>query len=259
MRARPVFTILATACVAGCTLLTGAGDFTIGDGQTGSSASSSGASSSGDVEGGGPGDEAGNDGAVDPPGSTRIKDITFENGSLTHPVTGVDVASSNTAIFSSFPLDGTRSARLDTGGYVEEDLPVAADIYVSLLVRFEAVAAERILYVERIGAPTIDLHVELADGGNHNLVLRSGGSSVGSSTNVTAGPVYRIAFRYRTGTGGLTFHFVPFGQALGSGSGVSGGGPGTPASRLIIGGRAGGGTKLVIDNVRIDRAVMPEQ
>lgn len=257
MQCRRFVALLAASLSASCTLLTGAADLGIASG-----------TSSGGPDPAGEGGSILDDGAVVSPldggedvvvSATRVKNVTFEDNSLLHPVTGVDEVGGVVAIHSTPPVVGAYSARIDVGGHVQERFNPFVETYVSVLLHFEAIAAERILYLQTQTGAMLELHTVAQDASPaYRLELRSGGSFTSAQTTVTPGQTVRVGIRYRAGNGQMTIYAAPFGQPFGNGSSVTGGAAGSAATVVDIGGRTSGGTRLVVDNLRIDSAAMPE-
>jgi hypothetical protein len=136
------------------------------------------------------------------PGGVSLKDITFENGSLIDPATGVDRVNGSVTLESGSPLSGAFSARLanGTGSYLEEDFPDVDNLVVALDIRVDALPSSdmRLVQVLTSGA-TVGNIVLLRSGA---LSLQNGTATVGvNSATLTVGQVYRIMLRQQRGTG----------------------------------------------------------
>src|SRR5215216_4222196 len=75
--------------------------------------------------------------------STRIKDITFEGGSLTDATTGVDAIVTPVTLDSSAPLKGSYAARIPNSstGYLKEDITATDELFVSFYLMLNATPA----------------------------------------------------------------------------------------------------------------------
>src|SRR5690606_29791148 len=121
--------------------------------------------------------------------STRLKEVTFEDGSLTHVLTGVDTTIINggtLAIASTGALQGSYAAQL-TGGastYLREDISASDDLFVSFLVRLDAAPAS--------GASLLRIYNGSSEVGNlylnsgRQLLLRQGATQIGSASSTLA-------------------------------------------------------------------------
>jgi len=169
----------------------------------------------------------------------RIKDITFEDGTVTliHAITGVDRNPGNsTKQESASPIKGSFSAKVTNlpNVYVEQSFGPADDIYVSFYFRLTSrpTADNRIAQVLNTGATLANLWLRL-DG---TLCLKygnawSGGTPGPSCTTLAraiglAPSVYRIGIHQRRGDGVsnalveayLAVGDAPFGAAFASAS-----------------------------------------
>jgi hypothetical protein len=195
--------------------------------------------------------------------SQRIKDITFEGGSLTDATSGADRVIGTVLLETVAPLKGAYSARIPNAAasYLEENFAGTDDLYVSLYVRLNAwpSASVRIVQISNAGA-TVGNILVLSNG---RLRLRLDATTIGAdSSPLAVGQLYRIGIRQKRGTGGnaLLQGFLASGE---SAFGVpfaatSTGTWTTQANRLRVGGTSTTtGIDVVLDDIRLDSAVMP--
>lgn len=257
------------ASVAGCGLISGADDLEV-DPLFGSE---SGATPEGGVvveAGVLPRREAGTDGApvvdardaaidgkVD--GGTRIRAVTLEGASPTGPF-GFDLVSGPTILVSGgLALAGSFSLRIDKDAFGRVTFPDKAEIYATVLVRFENIGLNTSTIVS-FGGATLMPAVELSLDKDIGLQL-----IIGSDPVATGGPVinqtttYRIGFHVRQGGVGASLAEVfvavqglPFGPpAMRSTARALG------AVRSLSVGTLAGNTRSVFDDVIVDSASMP--
>jgi hypothetical protein len=137
-----------------------------------------------------------------PSGGTRIKDITFEDGSLIHATSGVDSTSGTVALESSSPLQGSYAARINNASmsYLQEQFSATTDVYVSMYIRFSALPSGdvRILHLSNSGTTVGNIQLRASG----VLRLRNDSSTAGSETAaLSTNTLYRIGLRQRQGTG----------------------------------------------------------
>jgi hypothetical protein len=139
--------------------------------------------------------------APPPPGGTRIKTITFEDGSLTHPTSGVDSINGTVKLLSAGALKGTYSAQiLNTSAYLQETFADVDEIFVSFYLRLDALpsADSRIVLFSNDGTTVGNLLLR-ADG---TLLLRNASTAIGSPfTALRTGTLYRIGLHQKRGSG----------------------------------------------------------
>jgi hypothetical protein len=137
-----------------------------------------------------------------PSGGTRIKDITFEDGSLVHASSGVDSTGGTVALETTSPLQGSYAARFNnvTSSYVQEQFTATSDVYVSMYIRFSALPSGDVRILQlRNGDDTVG-NIQLR--ANGALRLRNDGTAVGVETAaLSPNTLYRIGLRQRQGTG----------------------------------------------------------
>jgi hypothetical protein len=196
------------------------------------------------------------------PGGTRIKDITFENGALIHATSGVDSTSGSVTLNSSTPLKGSYSANLAnaTSAYLQENFTAADDVYVSFVLRVNALpsSSARIAFLSNGGTTVGNIQL-MPDG---KLQLRNGSTALGTSAvALSVGTTYRVGIHQRRGTGGnavLEAYLTSDGVAFGAPFATSSAGSWTTAAdRLRFGATSGGALTATFDDIRIDTAALP--
>jgi hypothetical protein len=254
MRPRLLFACVTTAGAFGCTLLTGAGDFTVESGDGSSSGTY------GDGASGGEGDASTSSDVTteEPVTITRLKDITFEDNALTHPVTGVDSFGGNVNVQTG--LAGFYAAKANAGGYVVETIDPVGTLYVSALLRFDTIASPELVgRLTTNNGATIDM-VVTGVAPSYSFELRFGGSSVSSAETIAIGTTYRVGIRFRgMGQTSVRLQVARAGQPLVGGASTGGNNIGNAATSISFGARNDGGTSLLVDNIRLDSADMPEE
>jgi hypothetical protein len=198
-----------------------------------------------------------------PAGSpVRIKEITFEGGSLTGGTAGADKVSGAVTLETTAPLKGSYSARVQNlaSVYLEESFTATSDLYVSFYIRLNALptADARIFLVSNAG--TTVGNIVLRTGGR--LRLRADSTTVGADSAVlTAGQLYRVGVRQKQGASGdgvLEAYLAAADAAFGSPfASTSTGAWTTPADRVRFGATNTGAVDIVFDNVILDGAGMP--
>ncbi|PYU95571.1 MAG: hypothetical protein DMG25_03875 [Acidobacteria bacterium] len=194
--------------------------------------------------------------------STRLRDTTFEGGSLTDPATGASKVSGTVNLETAAPLKGQYSARVPnvSNSYVEDDFASADNLYASFYVRVNAL-------------PSADLRIAVIFNSSSavgNIVLRTTGalslvnssSIVGSdSASLTVGQSYRIGIHQQKGTGrnAVLEGFLAQGDDQ-FGAAFASTGKGrwkTAATSFRAGATVATAVDLVVDDLRLDTAFMP--
>jgi hypothetical protein len=196
-----------------------------------------------------------------PISGTRLKDITFEGGSLTG-ATGVDSTSGTVMLETSAPLKGTFSARIASAGssYLQEDVTATNDLYISFYLRINALPSSdaRIALISNAGTTVGNIVLR----SNGALRLRNGSTQIGSdSAPLSVGTLYRIGLRQKQGSGGnaaLEAYLAAGGAAFGAPfASMTSGTWTTAADRLRLGATSSTAANIVVDDIRLDTAVMP--
>jgi len=195
-------------------------------------------------------------------GGSRLKEITFEGGSLTDPSTGADSTAGTLSLETSAPLDGGFSASVPNtpSSYLQENFSAAGDIYVAFRLRLNALPSGAIRIVMFSNGGTTVGGIQLLSDGR--LQLRNNSTTVGTSTAaLSVGQVYRVGLHQRAGSGGnavLEGYVASEGQGFGapfaattSGSWTSG------ADRLRVGATAAVAVDATFDDIVLDTAALP--
>lgn len=193
--------------------------------------------------------------------STRIKDITFENGSITDPTTGFDAKTGTVNITKTSPIKGANSMTITTGtSYGQENYTATDEIFISLYLKIGAVPSGQVRVVRISDQGTTVGALTLENTGK--LTLRNGSTSVGvSAAALTPGTVYRIGIHQKRGTGsnailqgfvatGDANFTTPFAQSTTQTFK-------TQADSVQIGASTSTGGNLTLDDIRLDTATMP--
>jgi hypothetical protein len=193
---------------------------------------------------------------------TRIKDITFEGGSLTG-TNGFDSTSSVT-LDSTSKVKGTYSALADAVVEIgTEDYTAISTVYVSAIIYFTALPAStqcRVLQIKTTNTVIAQLYVNSSG----KVQLRDGTTQVGSDSTLTIAinTPYRIGIRYTAGTGAngiLEGYAVADGAVWGSPFASTSASAKTATTNRVTAGLHTSSTvaTLYLDNIRIDDAALP--
>jgi hypothetical protein len=195
-------------------------------------------------------------------GSTRIKDITFENGSITEPTTGFDSKTGTVTLETASPIKGANSMTVMVGSsYGQENYSATDELFISFYLKIAALPSGQVRLARiadqgtTVGALTLE-----ATG---KLTLRNFVTSLG--TNAAAlnpGTVYRIAIHQKKGTGSnaVLEGFLATGDASFATPFASSGTQTftTRADSVQIGASTSTGATLTFDDIRLDTQAMPE-
>lgn len=201
--------------------------------------------------------DAATDGKVD--GGTRIRAVTLEGASQTGPF-GFDVVSGPTSLVAgSLALAGSFSLRIDKDAVGRITFADKAEIYATVLVRFENIGLNASTIVSFGGAPFAQV-VELSLDNDLGLQLIIGNDVVATGgPNINQNTTYRIGFHVKQGAVGASLAEVfvapqglPFGPAAMRTTTRALG-----AVRSLSVGTLAGNTRSVFDDVIVDSASMP--
>jgi len=194
---------------------------------------------------------------------TRIREVTFEDGSLIHPSSGVDNIGGTVALETTAPVKGSYSARIHdpaSDGYIDVEFAAVDDLYASFNLRINVLPSvdSRIALISNGGTTVGNLILR----SNGALFLRHGSSTVGSeSAPLRAGSIYRVGLRQAKGNGtdAVLEGYVTEGDAaVGAPFAVMANGPWTTsADRLRIGVTGSVIVDAVVDDIKLDTASMP--
>lgn len=193
---------------------------------------------------------------------SRIKNITFEDGSLVHPVSGVDRVVGNVLLDSSSLMKGVYSARIPNVAsvYLDENFTGVDEIFVSFYVKLNAlpVSGTRFMLISNAGTTIGNLYLQP----NGALRLRNVSTTIGSDSNPLAiNTLYRVGIHQKLGSGGNAIleayviegdipFVAPFAR-LTSGTWT------TQADRIRIGATISQALDVLIDDIRLDLTIMP--
>lgn len=177
-------------------------------------------------------DSASSDGSQ-PDASTRIKDITFENGALVHPQTGGDRAFGDAGLSlltkdanvddsgdatTRTAIGGDFSLQVDAPAFVEETFGPLDEIYVTARIRVDATPASAVpilRIVPETGATPIDIRLQQT----RRLAVFLGGQIGQDSSPLVLGQVHRIGIYVKKGknsNGTLQVRLANDGAAFGA-------------------------------------------
>ena len=156
----------------------------------------------------------GTPGDAPPLPATRIRDITFEDGALVHPKTGLDSTFGSPTLLStgssasSAPLAGSHSMSTGdgtSGGMIS--FPAVDDVFITFRARFSGNSfnylAGTIARVRHGGSSPIDLRLgEAGHSGPRPVMLTQGGRTLSQAGSIVAGTTYRFAFALHRGSNG---------------------------------------------------------
>ncbi len=193
---------------------------------------------------------------------SRIKDITFEDGSLVHPVSGVDKVVGNVLLDGSSLMNGFYSARIPNlaSVYLEETFTGVDELFVSFYVKVNALPASgvRLMFISNAGTTIGNLYLQP----NGALRLRNASTTIGSDSSPLAlNTLYRVGIHQKAGSGAnaiLEAYVIegdlpfaaPFAR-LTSGAWI------TQADRIRIGSTLAVALDVLLDDIRLDSMAMP--
>ena len=194
---------------------------------------------------------------------TRIKDITFESGSLIDVTNGVDRIIGTVDLETAAPLKEVFSVHVPnvSSSYFEETFTPTDDAYVSFYIRLNALPAStpRIALLSNAGT-TVGNIVLKTDG---TLRLRHGHPATTIGTSAVAlipGQLYRIGMHQKRGTGGnavleafLAANDDPFGPPFAA----TNAGTWTTAADRYRAGATTTAVDIVFDDIKLDGGSMP--
>ncbi|WP_026371041.1 RHS repeat-associated core domain-containing protein [Kallotenue papyrolyticum] len=192
----------------------------------------------------------------------RIKDATFESGSLTGSQ-GVDSVYGSVTLEQTAPLKGRYSARFDQaqGAYLREQFTATERVYISFYVRITALPTSSVRVLQVRNNSTTVGNIEIRPTGR--LRLRVGTTTVGSESQpLQVNHLYRIGLVQIQGSGTnavLEGYVASADEAFGAPfATLTTGTWTTPASDVRVGETTGGSTlHAIVDDLRIDSAAMP--
>jgi hypothetical protein len=196
-----------------------------------------------------------------PSGGTHIRDITFENCTLTPSSTCSDVASGTIALETATPIKGAASVRINsTNGQVREDFADTGELFVSFYLKVitQKTSSARIaLVTNRNGTSTVSAgNIILTSSGT--LQLKNNGTTLGGNSSVlTPGTVYRVGLHQRTGTGGaglLEAYLATGDNPFTTPFATNTGDVATQALRFTLGATNSSAVDITADDISLDTA-----
>lgn len=189
--------------------------------------------------------------------------ITFEDGSLVHPVTGVTRVSGNVVLDNTSAIKGVYAASIHTtdSAYLEEAFPGADDVLVSFYLKINSLPSVdvRIAQISNDGTTVAAMVLRQ----NGQLRLRHNSNTIGSETApLLAGAIYRVGIRQKRGTGadailegylatGDDPFVTPFaGTTLGAWT--------SPADRVRLGATNSNALDALFDDITLDFGAAPQ-
>jgi hypothetical protein len=198
----------------------------------------------------------------------RIKDMTFEGGSLLGSSGASQVVGSGVALESAAPIKGSYSAHVSgsTAAYVQENFSPVDEVFVSFYFRLVAkpgVDEPIATIVHGTGAAAVNAGT-LIVGANAKIQLRNGATAIGTGPSLKTGTVYRVALHQKKQANGklllegyLATADQAFGAAFASTTSASLGTSSGGGSVLVGSTLSSGGLDTYLDDVKIDSAFMP--
>ncbi len=191
-----------------------------------------------------------------------IKDITFENGSLTDVINGADFMTGTVTLDGNSLIKGVFSADFASIGnsFLEENFSGVDDAYVSFYLRVNSLPSADVRVISVMTGTTTVGNILIRSNGA--LRLRNGTTIIGADTApLIVGTLYRVGIRQLRGTGanGVLEAYLVVGDA-------SFGAPfattitgtwTTQASRVRVGTVTATVFDGTVDDIRFNAAVMP--
>ena len=191
---------------------------------------------------------------------TRVKDITFEAGSLTG-TSGFGSTTGTVTLETGSPLKGADSMTVATGtSFGTQSYTATDEIFISLYVRLAAIPAGQVRVVRITDAGTSVGALTLETTGK--LTLRSGTTSIAATpTALVVGTLYRIGIHQKKGTGSnaVLEGFIATGDAAFTTPFATSSTQTftTQADSVQIGATTGTAGSMTIDDIRLDTGSMP--
>jgi hypothetical protein len=191
---------------------------------------------------------------------TRIKDITFEAGSLIG-TSGFGSTTGTVTLETGLPLKGSDSMTVSSGAsYGTQSFTAADEVFISIYIKIAALPAGqvRVLRIADGGTSVGALTLETTG----KVTLRNSSTSVGATTiALTPGTLYRMGIHQKRGTGsnGVLEGFVATGDAnFGTAFAASSSQTFTTQADLVqCGATTGNAGSLTLDDIRLDTGIMP--
>jgi unsaturated chondroitin disaccharide hydrolase len=198
--------------------------------------------------------------APPPPSGGRIKTITFEDGALTHPASGVDSINGTVALITAGPIAGVYSARISSASaYLQENFADADDIFVAFSMRLDAMPSgdSRIALISNDGTTVGNLLLRPSGA----LQLRNASAAIGSaSAALNVGTIYRIGLHQKRGSGAsalLEAYLAVSDAAFGAPFASSQTQTFTSAADRLRFGATTGSLNASFDDIKLDTVALP--
>jgi hypothetical protein len=208
---------------------------------------------------------SGNTNSLAPPNftvtpATRLKDITFEAGSLTG-TSGFASTAGTVTLETASPIKGADAMTINGVNSIGTQTYTASDeIFISLYIRLAAIPAGEIRVIRITDAGTSVGAITLETTGK--ITLRNGTTNLGASTTaLAAGTVYRIGIHQKKGTGsnGILEGFLATGDAAFTTPFATNSAQTftTQSDSVQIGSSTSVAATATFDDIRIDNGAMP--
>ncbi|MBM2849416.1 MAG: hypothetical protein HW418_2358, partial [Anaerolineales bacterium] len=194
---------------------------------------------------------------------TPSKVITFEDGSLVHPVTGVTRVSGNVVLDDTSAIKGVYAAGIQTtdSAYLEEAFPGADDVFVTFYLKINALPSDDVRIAQISNDGTTVGAIGLRPNGQ--LRLRYNSNTIGSETApLLEGAIYRVGIRQKRGAGAdailegyLATGDDPFVAPF---AGTTVGKWTTPADRVRLGATNSNALDALLDDITLDLGAAPQ-
>jgi hypothetical protein len=200
---------------------------------------------------------------------SRIKDMTFEGGSLIGTYGATKVATSSTVgLETASPLLGSTSARIPmstTSAYLEENFPTTDELFLSFYMRpvsRGSVDVRLSQFLHGTGGTAVTAGALLLRA-NGAIQLRNYNTTIGTGPILALGSTYRLGLRQkRTGPDTMSLEAylavgdAPFGAPFASTTST----PlltTTNAGTARVGATGNGGLDAVLDDIKLDTTYLP--
>lgn len=261
--------VAVASLLAGCSLLTGAADLEVGEPADAPDTSARPvleASLPPREDAGGADGSAPDVAAGDADANTRIRNVTFENASLTGALGADTKLGSPALVTANNVIDGKYTAALGQSDGLEIAFATAvSEVFVTFVMNLNAVGTDTPVFfrlgstASAPGTSPLDLALEPASG--KAILARIGPVSFGPAGTIEPGTTYRIGVHVQTiGTlYNVEVFLAPKGQAFAGAiiNGSSSAGGGAKLTYLRVGAFLGGNLQCYLDDLYVDTASMP--
>jgi len=193
----------------------------------------------------------------------QSKLISFEDGSLVNPTSGVTRISGNVVLDSTSAIKGVYAASIHPGdsAYLDEKFAAAADVFVSFYLRLNALPSSDVRIALFSNDTTTVGNIVLRTSGT--LRLRQGSTVIGAeSAPLTPGAVYRLGLHQKRGAGAdavLEGYIAPGDDPFGAPFASTASGSWTsPAGRLRFGATNSNALDATFDDIALEFGAAPQ-